>query len=237
MARLAKKAPSKTKPTSGASKPSSIGKKVQLSAAKTSSTGSAAANNLLTKELNEFLHQDKDTKKQKQAEKRSTFLTKIGADSSSATPNSLRPDSYKHTTITDLIKNKSITTIHDLPGKISKSGLRRQKRKAKAAVLTSVTDLGSALPDFSTPTTTASTSTAKSAYKSSTKNVATDRPPTSKMTERVVRHEMNKFNQTLNSEQFKASPFAALRASINATMVKKQEFVIADKNKSDSMEL
>lgn len=230
MARIAKKAPSKGQPSINGSK-TSVGKKTQLSSAKTSS--STAATTLLTKELNEFLHQEKDSKKQKRDDKRATFLNKIGADSKFSP--SLGPDSYKHTTVTEAKPHRAntVTTIHDLPGKISKSALRRQKRKAKSAVLTSVTDLGSALPDFSTTSKSATTSASNKAFKSDTKNVATNRPPTSRMTERVVRHEMNKFNQTLNSAQFKASPFAALKASINANLVKKPEFA----SKSDTMEM
>lgn len=232
MARLAKKGAAKPKAALGGSK-NSMGKKTQLSSAKTSAA--ATVNSLLSKELNEFLHQEKDTKKQRRDEKKANFLSKIGAESTSSTL-SLGPDSYKHTTVTEANpqRSKAITTIHDLPGKISKSSLRRRKRKAKSAVLTSVTDLGNALPDFSTEATNSVTaSTDKQAYKSSTKNVATDRPPTSRMTERVVRHEMTKFNETLKSAEFKASPFAALRASINASMVKKAEFV----SKPDSMEM
>lgn len=290
MARVARK------PATRAQKSAlSITKKKQLSSATTSTSTALAASVLLSKDVNEYLHQDKDSKKQKRDLKRTSFLTKIGAsDNSSSSSNGISKsnngssnsssnrkshvpvaiDSYKFTTITDFnssssqqpgptttaaatvgsVRRSKTTTIHDLPGLVSKSAIRRRKRNAKAAVLSSVADLSSALPDLSESTTSnnsskeskttksnintnTNTNTNTETYKSSTRNVATDRPPTARMTERVVKHEMAKFSQTLNNAEFKASPFAALRASINATIVKKSEFVVADTKKRDVMEM
>ncbi|KAF5102914.1 hypothetical protein D0Z00_000172 [Geotrichum galactomycetum] len=234
MTRIAKRAP-KPKTTSNAP---TLGKgtKPELRSATTSTRKTAAAATVLSKELNEFLHQDKDSKKQKQQTKRSTFLSRIGADTTSALPDNtfLSADSYKHTTVTETTQYRrdTVTTIHDLPGKVSKSTLKRRKRKAKSAVLASVNDLGGALPDLLNDAGSAAASTT---YKppAARNTPSTSRPLSAKTTERVVKHEINKFAQTLNNAEFKASPFAALRASISANLVQKAEFI----KKPDSMEL
>ena len=226
MTRIAKRAP---KPKNPSNAPT-LGKasKPELRSAATSTRKTAAAATVLSKELNEFLHQDKDSKKQKQQTKRSTFLSRIGADTF------LSADSYKHTTVTEntQYRHETVTTIHDLPGKVSKSTLKRRKRKAKSAVLASVNDLGGALPDLLDDNGTAP---AAATYKApAARNTPSNsRPLSAKTTERVVKHEITKFAQTLSNAEFKASPFAALRASISANLVQKEEFV----KKTDSMEL
>ncbi|KAF5094540.1 hypothetical protein D0Z03_002050 [Geotrichum reessii] len=234
MTRIAKRAP-KPKATSNASTLSKASKP-ELRSATTSTRKTAAAATVLTKELNEFLHQDKDSKKQKKQAKRSTFLSKIGADTTSALPDNtfLSADSYKHTTVTEntQYRRETVTTIHDLPGKVSKSTLKRRKRKAKSAVLASVNDLGSALPDLLEGD--GASATAASYKPPAARNTPSNsRPFSAKTTERVVKHEINKFAQTLNNAEFKASPFAALRASISANLVQKPEFA----KKTDSMDL
>ncbi|KAF5120618.1 hypothetical protein DV495_004514 [Geotrichum candidum] len=234
MTRIAKRAPKPKNPSNAptlrkASKP-------ELRSAATSTRKTAAAATVLSKELNEFLHQDKDSKKQKQQTKRSTFLSRIGADTTGELPNNtfLSADSYKHTTVTEntQYRHETVTTIHDLPGKVSKSTLKRRKRKAKSAVLASVNDLGGALPDLLDDNGTAP---AAATYKApAARNTPSNsRPLSAKTTERVVKHEITKFAQTLSNAEFKASPFAALRASISANLVQKEEFV----KKTDSMEL
>jgi hypothetical protein len=235
MTRIAKRAP-KPKTTSNVS---TLGKapKIELRSAATSTRKTAAAATVLSKELNEFLHQDKDSKKHKQQAKRSTFLSRIGADATNALPDNtfLSADSYKHTTITEntQYRRETVTTIHDLPGKVSKSTLKRRKRKAKSAVLASVNDLGGALPDLLHANGTAAPAAATYKAPVARNTPSNSRPLSAKTTERVVKHEINKFAQTLNNAEFKASPFAALRASISANLVQKEEFV----KKADSMEL
>lgn len=233
MARLAKKV-TKSKAASA----SAVGKKPRLSTATTSSTSRTAASQLLATDLNAFLHQDKESKKQKRDDKRASFLNKIGADGSSSTGASLAPDSYKHTTVTENNPRPGATTIHDLPGRISKSAERRRKRKAKSAVLASVADLSSALPESFTTTKATASTTPTTAYKTSTKNVASNaRPPTAKMTQRVVQHEMAKFSQTMASSGFQKSPFEALRASINASLVTVNKPEKTKPKKGEAMEL
>lgn len=252
MARLAQKA---AKPKASAAA-SAVSKKPRLlSSATTSSASRTAASQVLATDLNAFLHQDKESKKQKRDDKRASFLTKIGADAASSAASggsgagsrSLAPDSYKHTTVTESNPRPGATTIHDLPGRVSKSAERRRKRKAKSAVLASVADLSSALPDPSASTTSTSakgTSTSFSAsgsgtaYKTSTKNVAsTARPPTAKMTQRVVQHEMARFNQTMASSGFQKSPFEALRASISASLATVSKPEKTKTKKGEAMEM
>lgn len=227
MARITKK----PAPKKSASTPTLARKKTsQLSGAR---TGSSAATSLLSKDLNDFLHQDKDSKKAKRSTKKSAFLSKIGVSPDGSTDKSSAPigsDSYKYTTATE---NNPVplvrTTIHDLPPvRVSKSAAKRQRRAAKSAVLNSVVDLDSALPSFDTNT--SGKDSTRQGYTASTRNVATNRPPTAKMTERVVKHEMAKFSQTLNQKEFKSSPFAALKASImGSTFVSKPQEPAAEK--------
>lgn len=230
MARIAKKAPkSKDSSTSSALKGRTINKSKPLSSARTSRVAEAAS--VLSKDLNAFLHQEKDSKKQKQVEKKKTFLNKLGVSESLPDVGKLAADSYKHTTVTDntQYRKTTVTTIHDLPGSVSKSTLRRRKKKAQSAVIASVNDLAGALPDFSEEN-------IRDRYKPKVNiPVATSRPLSAKTTQRVVNHEISKFKQTLNNSEFKASPFAALRASISANLVQKPEFT--NQKTTDTMEL
>lgn len=130
------------------------------------------------------------------------------------------------------IKSRSFRSkLEGDSSKISKSSLRRQKRKAKTNLHGGgLGDLLSTLPEV-----------AEEMNKTTTPFIAKPTKPvnpksSSRSNEKVVRSEIDRFNKVVTDKSFQAKPFDKLKEFISQNMEKKKEFVDMEA-KRNKMEL
>jgi ribosome biogenesis protein SLX9 len=105
--------------------------------------------------------------------------------------------------------------VVSMGGRISKSSVRRQKRKQKQQLTSNLSDLLGSLP----VETVANDNNGFVAPK------PIDPSANAKKREKVVKEEISRFNQVLAQKAFRQSPFEALRGFIGKNIEKKDEFV------------
>lgn len=124
--------------------------------------------------------------------------------------------------------NKSVNFTNSLTDKVtfntsngvSKSSLRRRKRKDKDVLKPKMDELLTSLPDFKTTTikTSIVTPKAKEFVKSTKENL--NKPNANKTTGHniILKQEYKNFSNVLKNPEFKKSPFSALKAAIQQNL-------------------
>lgn len=124
----------------------------------------------------------------------------------------------------NLFKNK---LENDNGNKISKSSLRRQKRKTRSNLhggqlgdmLSTLPEVAEELKNSSQTPFVAKKITPIDPKKSSRKN------------EKVVRNEIDRFNKVFTNQSYRSNPFESLKSFISSNIEKKQEFIDMDKKR------
>ncbi|ODQ63634.1 hypothetical protein NADFUDRAFT_53295 [Nadsonia fulvescens var. elongata DSM 6958] len=124
-------------------------------------------------------------------------------------------------------------------GSISKSSLRRHKRKQSEKLGVNLNDLLEADENLNSLLATGSTATDKSSdiadtinkFVSDTKKNVPNPKKNLRANEIIVKSEISRFNNVLKQDEFKKSPFATLKDFIKGNLEKKEEFTALEGKK------
>lgn len=110
--------------------------------------------------------------------------------------------------------NERIQKSVNLSGGVSKSTLRRHKRRAREQLKPKMDDLLLSLPDTGMEWPSSATTTVKPYIKSSKANVHQPNANNSKGHKVIMAQEHKNFSNVLKNPEFRSSPFSALKSAI-----------------------